>query len=79
MLGACAEYPARHVPTGQFDRAFLSGSYEFVGESEDHAFLRKENGNLIYTDTEYLLPEVREKIAAKGKRYSGPYSRIQEH
>jgi len=78
-LSNCAELPARHVESGHFDRAFVSGAYQFMGNSEDHSFLKKSNGNLIYTDTEYLEPEVQAKIAAQGKLYTGPYSRIAEH
>jgi hypothetical protein len=79
VLSNCAELPARHLSSGQFDRAFLSGAHTYLGESEDHAFLRKSNGALLYSDVEYLEPEVQQKIKVSRKRYNGLYSRIPEH
>lgn len=80
FFGSCATAPPpnpRHVDADDYLSNVSASTY--VGESEDHAFLLRGDGYVIYADTEDLPSAEQAKVRAAGKTYTGPGSNIRSH
>ncbi len=67
----------RHVGVGDY-MAARSGS-EYLGESQDHAFRKKPDGAIIYTDTEDLPATEQDMVRVAAKTYTGQGSKVRRH
>lgn len=80
FLSSCAtDMPPkpRHVDAGEYLR--LAAGSAYVGESEDHAFRKRSDGSVIYTDTADLPASEQAKVRSTGMTYSGPGSKVRWH
>jgi len=52
---------------------------EYLGEAEDHAFRRRPDGAIIFSDTADLPASEQARVRGADKIYSGDGSKVRRH
>lgn len=77
VLSACSSAPPR--PKHVLPSAIGPIDGRYLGEANDHVFLKQSDGRIIFTDTEDLSAGQQARVRALGKVYSGTGSKIRRH